>query len=93
MLMDRVPVPYRTGMLPKGIRVAGPSVDIVRRHPRYPQRVQAAGSRVFVWTVDDPEDVRRCCDLGVDAIITNRPGDVRRLVDAWAEDPERVPPG
>jgi glycerophosphoryl diester phosphodiesterase len=93
MLMDRVPMPYRTGMLPKGIRVAGPSVDIVRRHPRYPQRVRAAGSRVFVWTVDEPEDVRRCCDLGLDAIITNRPGDVRRLVDEWAEDPERVPPG
>jgi glycerophosphoryl diester phosphodiesterase len=26
-----------------------------------------------VWTVNEPEDVELCLDLGVDAIITNRP--------------------
>jgi glycerophosphoryl diester phosphodiesterase len=93
MLMDRVPVPYRTGMLPRGIRVAGPSIDIVTAHPRYAQRVHAAGSRVFVWTVDDPDDVRRCCELGVDAIITNRPREVRRQVDDWAAAAATAPPG
>jgi glycerophosphoryl diester phosphodiesterase len=29
---------------------------------------------VAAWTVDEPEDVRRCASLGVDALITNRPG-------------------
>jgi glycerophosphoryl diester phosphodiesterase len=76
LLMDRVPVGYRSGMLPKGVRVSGPSLDVVTAHPRYVRRVQNAGSRVFVWTVDEPEDVARVAQLGVDAIITNRPREV-----------------
>ena len=80
-LMDRVPVPYRTGLLPKGVRIAGPGLDVVKQHPRYVARVQESGSRVFVWTVDEPADVAMLCDAGVDAIITNRPREVREVVD------------
>lgn len=81
LLMERVPVPYRSGMLPKGVRIAGPGLEILQAHPRYSKRVQAAGSKVYVWTVDEPADVELVCSLGVDAIITNRPRDVRSLVD------------
>jgi glycerophosphoryl diester phosphodiesterase len=84
MLMERVPVPYRSGMLPKGVRVAGPGLPVVLAHPNYARRVQAAGSRVFVWTVDDPEDVELVHGMGVDAIITNRPREVRLQVDQLA---------
>lgn len=34
---------------------------------------KAAKFRVHVWTVDDPQRIRQLRDLGVDAIITNRP--------------------
>jgi glycerophosphoryl diester phosphodiesterase len=80
-LMDRVPVPYRSGLLPRGVRIAGPGLDIVKNHPRYVERVHGAGSRVFVWTADHHTDVELLCQLGVDAIITNRPREVRELVD------------
>lgn len=33
----------------------------------------AAGIAVNVWTVDEPDDIRTMIDLGVDAVITNRP--------------------
>ncbi len=72
-LMDRVPVRFRSGLLPFGARVAGPSIEIVREHPRYVARAHAAGAQVHVWTVDDVADVELCRELGVDAIITNRP--------------------
>jgi glycerophosphoryl diester phosphodiesterase len=76
LLLRRVPLRLRDGMLPSHVRIAGPSIDIVRAHPGYVARVRARGGQVHVWTVDDPGDVERCLDLEVDAIITNRPADV-----------------
>ncbi|MEU3215363.1 glycerophosphodiester phosphodiesterase [Streptomyces sp. NPDC006971] len=63
----------RDGRLPAGARIAGPGIRIVRSHPGYVERLHRAGHRVHVWTVDEPEDVELCVNLGVDAIITNRP--------------------
>jgi glycerophosphoryl diester phosphodiesterase len=36
--------------------------------------IHAAGLRLNIWTVDEPEAARRLIDLGVDGIISNRPG-------------------
>ncbi|MFF5984879.1 glycerophosphodiester phosphodiesterase [Streptomyces olindensis] len=63
----------RDGRLPAGVRIAGPSLRIVRNHPACVERLKQAGHQVHVWTVNEPEDVELCVGLGVDAIITNRP--------------------
>lgn len=73
LLMDRVPVRLRDGSLPLGVSIAGPSIEILRAHPHYAQRVHEHGGGVHVWTVDDPADVDLCIECGVDAIISNRP--------------------
>jgi glycerophosphoryl diester phosphodiesterase len=75
-LMERVPIRLRDGLLPEQARIAGPAIEVVRAHPRYVERLHRRGHEVHVWTVDEPEDVALCLDLGVDAIITNRPGEV-----------------
>ena len=77
-LMEEVPLRCRKGWLPFAAEVAGPSIDIIREHPRFVQRVHEAGNRIFVWTVDEPEDLDLCLRLGVDAVITNRPAFARR---------------
>ncbi|KUO08718.1 glycerophosphodiester phosphodiesterase [Streptomyces sp. DSM 15324] len=63
----------RDGRLPSGVGIAGPSIRIVRNHPVYIERLKQAGHQVHVWTVNEPEDVDLCVELGIDAIITNRP--------------------
>ncbi|MGW2645015.1 glycerophosphodiester phosphodiesterase [Streptomyces sp. NPDC001393] len=68
----------RDGRLPAGVRIAGPSIRIVRNNPAYVERLQRAGHQVHVWTVNEPEDVDLCVELGIDAIITNRPRAVLR---------------
>ena len=35
--------------------------------------VKAAGQKLYVWTVDDPEEAKRLIKLGVSGITTNRP--------------------
>lgn len=88
LLMERVPVAYRYGILPRGVSVAGPSIDIVRRHPRFVSKLHAQGNVAHVWTVDDETDVDLLVGLGVDAIITNRPAAVLAQLDShpkWSQ--------
>ncbi|MEU6497957.1 glycerophosphodiester phosphodiesterase [Streptomyces californicus] len=75
-LMQFVSPRTRDGRLPAGSRIAGPGMRIVRSHPGYIERLHRAGHRVHVWTVNEPADVDLCAELGVEAIITNRPKQV-----------------
>ena len=87
MLFERVPLRFRDGSLPEGVAVAGPSIEIVRSHPRYVERAHRHGHPVHVWTVDDAADIALCRDLGVEAIITNRPSRVLRALGREAGPP------
>jgi glycerophosphoryl diester phosphodiesterase len=44
----------------------------------------AGGARIFVWTVDEPEDLARFVAWGVDGICTNLPARARQAVDGGA---------
>jgi len=80
-LMDRIWWPYRDGSLPSGVAAAGPSIDVLRKHPNYVQRVHATGGQVHVWTVDEKNDLDLCQEQGVDVVISNRPGRLLQWLD------------
>jgi glycerophosphoryl diester phosphodiesterase len=80
LVNDRVPLRLRQGNLPRGIRIAGVNIAVLRSDPHYVRQWQQRGHRVHVFTVDELADLQLCQELGVDAVITNRPGPVLRAL-------------
>jgi len=80
LMEDSVPLRFRDGSLPKGARIAGLDKEIIRRWPKTVKKQHDRGHQVYVFAVDDEADINLCLDLGVDAIISNRPAFVRNRV-------------
>ena len=70
-------VPYQAFQVPEtsgGTRVVS---------PRFVQLAHQAGVAVQVWTVDEPADIRRLLDWGVDGIISDRPDVAAAVIKDW----------
>ena len=69
-----VPTPYQCVQVPVRhgrVTVVTPALLAVA-HDR--------GCRVHVWTIDEPDEMRRLLDLGVDGIMTDRPSVLRSVL-------------
>jgi len=61
-------------------RSIGPEITQLLKDPDLAERIKATGRKLNVWTVNDPSDIRLCYELGVDNLITDRPGFVREIL-------------
>lgn len=72
----------RSSALPRAHRVQIPTrafgVDLAE--PDFISRAHAGGLAVDVWTVDDPDQMHRLIDLGVDGIMTDAPSVLSRVL-------------
>src|SRR5215211_3121274 len=49
--------------------------------PRFLEAAHSRGVRVDVWTINDPGEMRRLLDLGVDVLMTDDPGTLADLLE------------
>lgn len=84
-VVDReVPVRLRRGGLPHGVHGLAAECGLVRRDPDWIRMLRERGVAVYVWVVNTADDLRLCQDLGVEAVITDRPRFVREQLDPGA---------
>jgi len=60
--------------------IAGPGIRLLRKHPELIRRIGESGTDLHVWTVNTPEDLALCRSLGVSAVISDKPGEIRSLL-------------
>jgi len=79
---------YQTGYLVKNLNlikinpapVIGLNIDILRQKPGIVADQHKKGKTVFVWTVNEAADFHLCAKEGVDAVITDKPEQARKLL-------------
>jgi glycerophosphoryl diester phosphodiesterase len=75
------------GSVPRMVKAAGGAVwspylgDLTREAVK---EAQALGLKVVVWTVNNPADMRRVIEWGVDGVISDRPDLLRQAAGAMA---------
>jgi glycerophosphoryl diester phosphodiesterase len=60
--------------------VYGLNKDLFKNDPSLFKRLRRMKKKIYVWTVDDPADMRMCAENGVTAIITNTPGQAKKVL-------------
>ena len=60
--------------------IVGPGLEILRDHPKLGRRIAKAGHDIHVWTVNSKPDLDLCLELGVKAVISDRPAYMLELL-------------
>jgi glycerophosphoryl diester phosphodiesterase len=58
---------------PGNPEIVGPGIELLLKSPDLITKFKEQGKKIFVWTVNSPQDMRFCLERGIDAIITNYP--------------------
>ena len=61
--------------------IVGPGIKELTEHPSLGQQLVKSGRDIHVWTVNTARELELCLDLGVSAVITDRPAYVLEQLD------------
>lgn len=58
----------------------GPGIDSLRARPITAKRIRDLGRSLYVWTVNEPSDIKLCKQINVDFLITDKPAHAREVL-------------
>ncbi len=61
--------------------IVGPGIKELEEHPKFARRIARSGRDIHVWTVNTEAELALCQELGVKAVITDRPAYLLELLD------------
>ena len=61
--------------------IVGPGIQELTDHRKLGRRIRASGHEMHVWTVNTPDQLDLCLELGAAAVITDRPAYMLDLLD------------
>jgi glycerophosphoryl diester phosphodiesterase len=61
--------------------ILGPGIKELEDHPKFARRMVRSGRDIHVWTVNTEAELELCQELGVKAVITDRPAYLLELLD------------
>ena len=76
-LFDKEYQYHLTKSLPEKGWMVGPGLKLLKEQPKIGRKLRKHGRRIHVWTANTPHDWDLLCDLGAEALITDRPGAAR----------------
>jgi glycerophosphoryl diester phosphodiesterase len=62
--------------------IAGPGIELLRKHPELISKIRRTGTELHVWTVNKRADLDLCLEQGVSAVITDKPGLMRGYLES-----------
>ncbi len=83
-----LPLPTQFDANVRCVQVPVKERGVVVTDQRFVDTAHGLGLRVHVWTIDDPAEMHRLLDLGVDGLMTDRPSVLREVFEArgvWRE--------
>ena len=60
--------------------VIAANIEIIKKDPSFVGEQQKRGKKVIVWTVNNQDDLNICKEIGVYAVITDKPAQARKLL-------------
>jgi glycerophosphoryl diester phosphodiesterase len=83
-LVSLVEIPVSWQVMQTRLRtewIVGPGVQLLLDKPRLRRRIRGSGHRIHVWIVNTEEQLEVCLEVGAEAVISDRPGHIRSLLD------------
>ena len=60
--------------------LVGPGIDELQKHPKFARKLADGGHDLHVWTVNSEQELEFCLELGVQAVISDRPAYMLELL-------------